>query len=48
MPETVVRDRERKPELYARAGVRYFWWAEQEGSDAVVYEYEKDPASSVP
>jgi Uma2 family endonuclease len=44
-PESVIRDRERKPQLYARAGVRFFWRVEQEGDDAVVYEYEKDPAS---
>lgn len=44
-PESEIRDRERKPELYARAGVRFFWRVEQDGDDAVVYEYEKDPAS---
>ncbi len=43
--ESEVRDRERKPELYARAGVRFYWRVEQDGNDAVVYEYEKDPAS---
>ncbi len=44
-PESVIRDRERKPQLYARAGVPFFWRVEQEGDDAVVYEYERDPAS---
>nr|WP_242422140.1 Uma2 family endonuclease [Nocardiopsis sp. TSRI0078] len=44
-PESVTRDRERKPRLYARAGVPFFWRAEQEGDDAVVHEYERDPTS---
>lgn len=44
--ESEVRDRERKPELYARAGVPFYWRIEQDGDDAVVYEYEKDSASS--
>jgi Uma2 family endonuclease len=44
-PESEVRDRERKPQLYARAGIRFFWRVEQDGDDAVLYEYEKDPAS---
>lgn len=44
-PESEIRDRERKPQLYARAGVRFFWRVEQHGQDAVVYEYETDPAS---
>ncbi|WP_304455609.1 Uma2 family endonuclease [Nocardiopsis sp. YSL2] len=44
-PESEIRDRERKPELYARAGVPFFWRVEQDGDDAVVFEYEKDPAS---
>ncbi|GAA1458266.1 Uma2 family endonuclease [Nocardiopsis exhalans] len=44
-PESQIRDRERKPELHARAGARFYWRIEQDGGDAVVYEYEKDPAS---
>lgn len=44
-PESEIRDRERKPQLYARAGVRFFWRIERDGNDAVLYEYEKDPAS---
>lgn len=44
-PATEIMDRKRKPELYARAGVRFYWLIEQNGDDAVVYEYERDPIS---
>lgn len=44
-PKSQVRNRERKPRLYARAGVRFFWRIEKDGQDAVLYEYEKDSAS---
>lgn len=44
-PESETRGRERNPRLHARAGVRFFWWIEQDGNDTALYEYEKDPAS---
>lgn len=44
-PESEIRDRERKPELYARAGIPHFWRVEQDGDEAVVYVHELDPAS---
>ena len=44
-PESEIRDRERKPELYARAGIPHFWRVEKDGDDAVVYVHELDPAS---
>ncbi|QUX23675.1 Uma2 family endonuclease [Nocardiopsis sp. MT53] len=43
-PESVDRDRERKPQLYAKAGIPHFWRVEQEGDEAVVYAHELDPA----
>jgi Uma2 family endonuclease len=46
-PDSEVRDRERKPQLYARAGIGHFWRVEDDGSgNAIVYVYELDPASS--
>lgn len=39
------RDRERKPELYAQAGIRHFWRVEDVDERPVVYVYELDPAT---
>ncbi|MBF4999760.1 Uma2 family endonuclease [Nocardia sp. BSTN01] len=44
-PDSVVRDRERKPQLYARAGITHFWRVEYDDGRAVVYVYELDPAT---
>ncbi|WP_280276200.1 Uma2 family endonuclease [Nocardia wallacei] len=44
-PDSVIRDRERKPQLYARAGIPHFWRVENVDSRAVVYVYELDPAT---
>ncbi|MBB5492880.1 Uma2 family endonuclease [Nocardiopsis metallicus] len=44
-PESEIRDRERKPELYARAGIPHFWRVEQDGDEAVAYVHGLDPAS---
>ncbi|MFF5173857.1 Uma2 family endonuclease [Micromonospora sp. NPDC000089] len=45
-PDSEERDRERKPQLYARAGIRYFWRVEDgSGGAIVVYAYELDPAT---
>ena len=43
--ESRVRDRERKPELYAGAGIRVFWRVEHEGGKAVVHTFELEPAT---
>ena len=43
--ESRVRDRERKPALYAGAGIRVFWRIECDAGKAVVYTYELDPAT---
>jgi Uma2 family endonuclease len=45
-PDSQVRDRERKPQLYARAGIPHFWRVEDMDDRAVVYVYEIDPATS--
>jgi Uma2 family endonuclease len=46
-PESEDRDRERKPQLYAKAGIPHFWRIEKgDGRRPVVYVYELDPATS--
>ena len=44
-PDSCVRDRVRKPLLYAEAGFRVFWRMESENGRPVVYSYELDPAT---
>src|SRR6266496_3250763 len=44
-PDSERRDRERKPELYAQAGIRHFWRVEDVDERPVVYVYELDPAN---
>lgn len=44
-PESEERDRDRKPQLYARAGIPHFWRVEEDGGHPVVYVYELDPAT---
>ncbi|MER5971620.1 Uma2 family endonuclease [Streptomyces sp. NPDC002055] len=42
-PDSEKRDRERKPQLYAQAGIRHFWRLEKgEDGRPVVYVYELD------
>lgn len=45
-PESEERDRIRKPELYAQAGIPHFWRVENEDGKPVIYVYELDPANS--
>jgi Uma2 family endonuclease len=45
-PSSQVRDRERKPQLYAKAGIQHFWRVEESEGKPVVYVYELDPATS--
>ena len=45
-PESQVRDRVRKPQLYAEAGIKHFWRVEHTDGEPVVYVYELDPATS--
>ncbi|MET9383946.1 Uma2 family endonuclease [Streptomyces sp. NPDC002928] len=47
-PESEDRDRERKPQLYARAGIPHFWRVERaEKRRPTVYVYELDNANHV-
>jgi Uma2 family endonuclease len=42
-PESEIRDRKRKPQLYAEAGIPFFWRVENIEGKPVVYAYELDP-----
>lgn len=44
--ESQERDRERKPQLYAKAGIAHFWRVENVDERMVVYIYELDPATN--
>ncbi|GAA3740949.1 hypothetical protein GCM10022205_29260 [Spinactinospora alkalitolerans] len=44
-PDSEERDRERKPQLYARAGITHFWRVEEVSGRPTVYVYELDPAT---
>lgn len=46
-PESEIRDRERKPQLYGRAGIVHLWRVENGNGTGrpTVYVYELDPAS---
>jgi Uma2 family endonuclease len=44
-PDSEVRDRERKPQLYATAGIAHFWRVENTEGRPTVYVYELDPAT---
>ncbi|MBB2908908.1 Uma2 family endonuclease [Streptosporangium becharense] len=43
--ESKLRDRERKPVLYARAGIEHFWRIEEKDGRPTAYVYELDPAT---
>ncbi|MCM2425971.1 Uma2 family endonuclease [Streptomyces sp. RKAG337] len=46
-PESVARDRNRKPQLYAAAGIPNFWLVEQsEVAEPIVHVYELDHVAS--
>jgi Uma2 family endonuclease len=44
-PDSEVRDRERKPQLYAAASIPHFWRVENTEGRPTVYVYELDPAT---
>lgn len=46
-PESEVRDRKRKPQLYAEAGIPHFWRVEGVNGRLTIYVYELDPATQV-
>jgi Uma2 family endonuclease len=43
--DSEVRDRERKPQLYAEGGIPHFWRVENVSGRPTVYTYELDPAT---
>ncbi|WP_319018976.1 Uma2 family endonuclease [Microbispora sitophila] len=45
-PDSEERDRKRKPQLYAEAGIAHFWRIENQSDRPTVYAYELDPATS--
>ncbi|MBF6437866.1 Uma2 family endonuclease [Nocardia cyriacigeorgica] len=45
--ESRTRDRERKPQIYAKAGIPHFWRVEDLDDRTVAYVYELDPATGV-
>jgi Uma2 family endonuclease len=44
-PDSKLRDRGRKPQLYAEAGIAHFWRIELDSGRPTVYVYELDPAT---
>ncbi|MCG3042072.1 Uma2 family endonuclease [Streptomyces sp. S1A] len=45
-PDSAIRDRERKPQLYARAGIPHFWLVEEgTGRRPVVHVHRLDPGA---
>ncbi|UQX02445.1 Uma2 family endonuclease [Streptomyces sp. RerS4] len=46
-PDSVARDRETKPLKYARAEIPHFWRVENKDGRAVVYVFEREPATGV-
>ncbi|MGW5676720.1 Uma2 family endonuclease [Streptomyces sp. NPDC003860] len=44
-PESLGRDRETKPLKYARAGITHYWRVENDEGRAVVYVFEREPAT---
>ncbi|WP_338423547.1 hypothetical protein [Streptomyces gobiensis] len=47
MPDSELRDRERKPQLYGRAGIPHFWLVEMAGEQdtPVVHTYVLNPVT---
>ncbi|MFC7584053.1 Uma2 family endonuclease [Nonomuraea antimicrobica] len=44
-PESAVRDRERKPVLYAEAGIPHYWRIEEIHGQPAVFVFERDPGT---
>lgn len=44
-PSSRARDRERKPQIYAKAAISYLWRIEEEDDGPVIYTSELDAAS---
>lgn len=46
-PDSEIRDKERKPQIYAAAGIPHYWIVDREGRTTVVYVYDLDPVHRV-
>ena len=46
-PDSRERDRKRKPQLYAEAGIEHFWLVENERSKPILQTYMLDPVATV-
>ncbi len=44
-PDSRARDRDRKPVLYAEAGIAHFWLVENQSGKPAIYVYELDPVA---
>jgi Uma2 family endonuclease len=44
-PDSIIRDRVRKPQLYAEAGIPHYWRVEKIDGEPVVFVHELDPAT---
>jgi Uma2 family endonuclease len=42
-PDSEVRDRERKPQLYANAGIKHFWRVEDVSDEIVLHAFDLEP-----
>jgi Uma2 family endonuclease len=46
-PDSEIRDKERKPQIYAAAGIPHYWIVDREGRTTVVHVYDLDPVHRV-
>ena len=46
-PDSEIRDKERKPQIYAAAGVPNYWIVDREGRTTIVYVHALDPVHRV-
>ncbi|MBE1584982.1 Uma2 family endonuclease [Nonomuraea angiospora] len=44
-PDSQVRDRDRKPVLYAEAGIPHFWLIEEDNGKPTVFVFERNPVT---
>jgi Uma2 family endonuclease len=46
-PDSDICDKERKPRIYAAAGIPHYWIVDREGQTTVVHAYDLDPVRRV-
>lgn len=46
-PASEILDKERKPQIYAAAGIQHYWIVDREGHTSVAYLYDLDPVHRV-